>query len=402
MKYILKNIKLFITKEKFMYSLTFATIFVSVLMLHFSYGLYQSYMSEKEAVSADQSFITISMNYDIEQEEVNSTTGAYRLKDDKKKDEVVTMDMFCQLVNQLSEQFQEDLINVGLKAEVDHYPLYFNFDIKDNKMVNSAFFEENMKKNSLLSGGRFFTNEEYEKGLKTAIVFDTEGYEGDTYTDTYQAFDGNSLVINQEKYQVIGKQTLFADYPIIPITAVEKDAPLYQFVEFEFEHAVTSLQYNELEELVPICFGDLAKLEKLNLPDKDKLYMYNTMILVAVFIAVISAINFAILYRYILQTRKRELSIYRICGMSKRKAVGIYVFECILITLPAYLLAVILFRSVFLPEAKEFFYYMADSYAASVYAILFILYYGVSIVILLIMILYSLEEEKMRIGGGKE
>jgi hypothetical protein len=386
MKYILKNIKLFYTEEKFLFGLTFLTAFVSVLMLHFSYGLYQSYMLEKELVSVDQTYLSVQMNYELEKYNQDDETGGYRLKSNKTK-QYITLAQFYRLVKELSKSFQEDLVSVDLRAEVDNYPLEFGFNIEDNKIVRSDYVMSNMKKNGILTEGRYFTKKEYDDGMDSAIIFDQKWNAGNTpFTDNMK-IDDDHILLNGKKYKIIGKQSIYADLPMIPITSLKEDTIIFDFISFEFGHGVNSEEYNELKQAVEENFGELASLETLNLPDNDKVYLYNTIIIVSVFIALISGINFAILYRYILQSREKSLRILRICGMTKQKGIIYFITECILLVTPAYLSAVLVFAGIFLPKAGSWFYYMQKSYPMTVYGALFGIYYGTSIIILLCMTL---------------
>jgi hypothetical protein len=343
-------------------------------------------MLEKELVSVDQTYLSVQMNYELEKYNQDDETGGYRLKSNKTK-QYITLAQFYRLVKELSKSFQEDLVSVDLRAEVDNYPLEFGFNIEDNKIVRSDYVMSNMKKNGILTEGRYFTKKEYDDGMDSAIIFDQKWNAGNTpFTDNMK-IDDDHILLNGKKYKIIGKQSIYADLPMIPITSLKEDTIIFDFISFEFGHGVNSEEYNELKQAVEENFGELASLETLNLPDNDKVYLYNTIIIVSVFIALISGINFAILYRYILQSREKSLRILRICGMTKQKGIIYFITECILLVTPAYLSAVLVFAGIFLPKAGSWFYYMQKSYPMTVYGALFGIYYGTSIIILLCMTL---------------
>lgn len=97
-------------------------------------------------------------------------------------------------------------------------------------------------------------------------------------------------------------------------------------------------------------FGDKAVVAAANLPDDDAVYLYNTIIMVTIFITLVSAINFAVLYRYILSSRKQALMVYRICGLSFCRVVLLYLGECTALTITAYFIGVLLFENVILKK----------------------------------------------------
>ena len=56
MKYIIRNIRLFMTNQRGIYFLSIAAVMSSVFLLHFSYSLYQSFMKEKDALYEKEDF----------------------------------------------------------------------------------------------------------------------------------------------------------------------------------------------------------------------------------------------------------------------------------------------------------------------------------------------------------
>lgn len=403
MKYIYRNICLFIKNEKLVFLFAFLSIFSSALLLHFSYALYQSYMVQKESASGEQDWlgITIKDDYEIYDEDEEQGTYKIRKRDGK---EYLTVGMVKKALENLSKDYQRDLVNVMLDAYIDERFLLFNFNVEDGQITLSQFFMDNLKKNNNMGEGRFFTEEEYKEGMLVALAYD-DPYDPNlmsSYSKSVTSSDGKYMTIGGKKYDVIGVHSSW-DEPIIPITSVDEDTAVYDFLEFDFGHPVTSLEYQELKEWTEIYLGEHGEVDELELPDIDKIYLYNTMILIAVLISVISALNFAIMYRYILQNRKAEIRILRICGMSKLRGVLMYIVECLLMTVPVYVLAVIFFARAFLIYVNRNFSYINKSYPWKVYVLLFLLYYISSLIILFGMIMHNLShEEKMRIGGGEE
>lgn len=131
------------------------------------------------------------------------------------------------------------------------------------------------------------------------------------------------------------------------------------------------------------------------------MYLYNTIIMVTIFITIVSAINFAILYRYILSSRKQSLMVYRICGMSFARVVLLYLGECVVLTVPAYVIGALLFEHVILKKVSKYYDYMSNSYSSYVYMVLFAIYFILSLLILLFMIIYALKTDKeLDVKGG--
>lgn len=400
MKYIIRNIRLFMTNQRGIYFLSIAAVMSSVFLLHFSYSLYQSFMKEKDAQSVEADNLSVEL-LDPYTKQGDSEDSDYRIIP-RKGTKYVTIKDLKRLLKNLSEEFQKEVQNIGTEVAVDDVTYLCNFGVENGEIVMSKLYRDNITGHSL-EEGRFFTEEEYKKGLRVALdeaVLSPS--QKSPYLDSIRSKDGKYLIIEGKKYRIIGKHSSFPDQPIVPITSLPDDYPLYEWIEFDFEGSVNSLQYTELKDAVEETMGDHASLPDMDLPDMDKIYLYNTMIIIAVLIAVVSALNFVILYQYFLEKRQEEIRAMRICGMKRRRAVVMFLAECVCLTLPVYVLSVFLYDRFALRMMSSFYSYVDDHYSLKLYLELFAIYYISSLVILLVSIWRRLQGEgRMRIGGGR-
>lgn len=401
MKYILRDIILLIKGKSLIFFITMVSIMTSVFLLHFSYSLFQSSMKQKEAEKMDKKSLTISFNGQYKEYDKNEVTGFYRVSTDEKGEYASVKDL-KNMINELSEDFQNSVINVGIRAIVDDVPLYFYFDIQDHKIIASDFYKKNMETNHLLEEGRFFTKNEYETGEKVAIIYDYTQDKNTKYLESISMNDGKFIVLENQKYKVIGTQQLYVDQPIIPITSVSDDEKLYGYLEFEFESQVNSIQYNELKEVIELCLGENGSLEYVSLPDQDKIYLYNTMMAIAVFIAIISSLNFVILYQYLIENRKKEMKAFLICGLRKSRVIMMNIFECTLLTVPIYLITVLLYDTVFLKSISQYYPYINEHNPIILYFVFFVIYYVSSLLILFGSLYWTINNAELNIGGGRK
>lgn len=400
MKYIIRNIRLFMTNQRGIYFLSIAAVMSSVFLLHFSYSLYQSFMKEKDAQSVEADNLSVDL-LDPYTKQGDPEDSDYRIIP-RKGTKYVTIKDLKRLLKNLSEEFQKEVQNIGTEVAVDDVTYLCNFGVENGEIVMSKLYRDNITGHSL-EEGRFFTEEEYKKGLRVALdeaVLSPS--RKSPYLDSIRSKDGKYLIIEGKKYRIIGKHSSFPDQPIVPITSLPDDYPLYEWIEFDFEGSVNSLQYAELKDAVEETMGDHASLPDMDLPDMDKIYLYNTMIIIAVLIAVVSALNFVILYQYFLEKRQEEIRAMRICGMKRRRAVVMFLAECVCLTLPVYVLSVFLYDRFALRMMSSFYSYVDDHYSLKLYLELFAIYYISSLVILLVSIWRRLQGEgRMRIGGGR-
>lgn len=150
MKYIIRNIILFIKNQTSLFMITMLAISSSVLLLHFSYSMYQSFMKSKEAEEFEKTYISVKINNKYEKYDVNENNGFYKIRKIKNQD-YVTVSELKKLVGNLSDSFQDELINIGVKGCVGNVPLYFNLSAENNEIIKSDFYETNLIANHLLT-----------------------------------------------------------------------------------------------------------------------------------------------------------------------------------------------------------------------------------------------------------
>ena len=206
------------------------------------------------------------------------------------------------------------------------------------------------------------------------------------------AVDKKILHIQGKDYKIIAYGIIDIDRPVIPITSLEDTTPFTGEIVFNFKKPIRQEQYDIVVEKTEKIFGDKAVVAAANLPDDDA---------VTIFITLVSAINFAVLYRYILSSRKQALMVYRICGLSFCRVVLLYLGECTALTITAYFIGVLLFENVILKKISGYYEYMSSSYSSYIYFVLFAVYFLISLLVLTLMIIYALKTDmKLNVKGG--
>ena len=150
--------------------------------------------------------------------------------------------------------------------------------------------------------------------------------------------------------------------------------PYQALMDVSFNKPLTMSQYNELSEAAAHYFGDRATLPKLEFTPAEELYYYRTILLISVVIAILAAINMAVLYRYILERRSRDLAVFRICGCTGRKAVLIYMGESLILSLPLFALSEFLWHKLLMPRFAGLFEHFENAYSFKLYAAVFGIY----------------------------
>lgn len=403
MIYILCNIRSFFINKKQIFILTFFSVICSCIMIHFSYGLFQNYQLKKQYDLSDQREIILTLQgifEEVEDQELND--DEFYLKAEETSDHYVTLELIKKYLAEFENPFAEKLKYIEATAVVDELPFRMDFSIKNGAIIKSDAFEKELEDNATLESGRYFTGEEYQNGERVAISWDY--FHWNTLSSPVSnrlAIDENTLRIQGKDYKIIAYGTIDNDRPTIPITSLDDTTLFTEKIIFYFRKPVRQEQYDAVAEKTEQIFGDKAVLEPASIPDDDAIYLYNTIIIVTIFITLVSAVNFAILYRYILSGRKKLLMVYRICGMNFGKVVLLYLGECVFLTVPAYWMGILLFENVILKKVSKYYEYMNDSYGMYIYLALFAIYFLLSVLILAVMIIHALKTDaELNVKGG--
>ena len=395
MKYTFKNIKNFIKDDLLVFIMVVMTVVVSAFMIHFSYGVFQNYEIKKESISEEQNFIVIRGDYEFEEIIDESFDGGpYKLAD--YNGETVTVGMLKTFGEELDKRVYDKIIGVSTGVNFHNYNIPCNFGYYDYGIGLSKEAYKNAKNGLMGITGRYFTEEDFREGRKVAIVFDYEHVNvGSCPLTMEQLYDEKHIKLGDELFEIIGYHGGYPDTPKIPITAMSDDTQVIASIVIDFEDSVTLYEYKNVCEAAQKAFGDIVWVDPVKLPNVDTIRLYNTMIIIAVIISAIAAINFAILYRYILRKRYKQISYMRLCGMKYSGTVFMYLGECLLISIPVYMITAFSFAKWILPWMSDMYAYGFESYNIYVYFALFGIYFGTSLIVLLVMLFTGIKKNRI-------
>lgn len=381
LRYIFKNIKNTVAKAPLLAFLMVLCLSVSTFVILYSHGAFQNYEAEKtiedkKLPDDGAGGHSISIRFDEIDTSGRSTVGEMKqvismLSDDAKSGFTgFYIGIFVDLSQapfwvDFNREYFESIGQSDFDPMVDSrwFP-YIDFRLEYHKETGQyGLYQEYLKNAGLLSGklpeGRYFTEEEWAKGAYVMTVADEMEYlvgqEVEFYGNTYMVIGGGADIS-------------------VPFMSMPDDVRFREVVLMIDEGILTTPVYNELRGVFESVYGDRIAFPELDTADVTEIYFYNTLMWVSVIIAVISAINLAILFRYILNTRRRSLSIMRICGYTKNKARRMYVAEIMLISVAIYWLCAGLFHELMLPQLVKVYEHITDVYSIRSYLIMFGIY----------------------------
>ncbi len=440
---ILKNVKKMFTGQRLLSLLLVLNIIVSCLVICFSCGIYRMYQPKTESSSDIKSVYTY---YNSDKfwslDHKGKTYYSYEIVTD------ISPQMIVGFLRSLSEETAENLMlhaefyvetplsrwdNMGIQEEPK------NIEEMQQENTIEAYSDDAQPAIWFLSyslsnvDGKItdvyknspFSAEEYDSGEKAAAVLETyyskkpderpTGYMIDLRSDDgedlpvsvenrFLTDDIDSIAVCGERFKikyVLPEPDVDMGVQLqIPITALSENAmlcanafhlddegrPIAFGFYFSEDHPCTRSQYDEIKDKLSAAFGDMIVIEPVMLDDSRDIDFYNTVVMLAVVISVLAAVNMAILYRYILEKRSGDLAVMRICGCTKRKASAMYLAECMAVNIPLFALTQLAFHKLLLPQLEKIFPEISEGYSFWLYAAVFGIYILISALIMRAMI----------------
>lgn len=411
MKYIMKNIRSFAKDYTKVFVLLIITIAASTLVIHLSYGLFREYQDRKELSRSGTNQIVFRLNSSYAQKpdaasgSENNMAGLGELADQtyEKRADVpdVTAADLKRFAGELDTEVAGKLLNIHAGVLQGNYRFETDFLISDGKIVNSGDYGFDSLYNfffgvqtmNTFEYGRYFTDQEYAEGKRVCIMYGFQKNLRGDYLKENLLEDGRVAIGGQE-YEIIGLQSgIGTGY--LPITSVGEDSVLLDEIVLQFRDHVSLREINLLNEAAKKCFGDRADSNYELEEEEESSYLYHTILLLVFVVSLAAAFNFCALYHYIVTTRRRTLAIFRVCGLSRRKSILLYLGECMVLSAGTYLVTLLLFRFLLMPFLAGRMNVFDFHYQAGVYLTLFLIYFISSFLIQFVMIAWNLKERAM-------
>ena len=362
MKYVFKNLKGFAKHEKVIFIVLIVCIIVSSFVMNFSFGLYMNYQT--------------ALN--------ESTEDFKRIVPHISENETLTKGEFRQFLEAIDEKTQEKIHLIYAESDLtkhgynDESYAYFpmRFDISGGKFCTSDYVKDIWESTKLLTRGEFLSHEDEENGAYSAMVSVDE--HGDKSIGDTVEFLGHT-------YTIVGIYNAGSFTPLVPFLTVPDDLEIVNCA-IMFPEYITRQSYDDLIRAANETIPNKLVFPELQLPDDDVLSLYRNIILISVMVALVSVMNFAMLYLFMIRKRRNALAVMRLCGARKLQIVKLYLSECIVITVPMFFLGTLTFHMLLNMVFAKIFPYMKEAYSLSVYALIFIIYLLAMILVLGIII----------------
>ncbi len=378
-KYVFKNIKSLITKETTIFVIIIICQVSSILLSLFSYGVFQNYKAETNQIN---------LNNDIIANDDDWPEFCYEL--DISEENPVDYKVMCKfgrevgnlLKDKLADLYMEGKNDVIISVEYDNgtykpLDLYYKYAVKQKQWKSGEWFSEKQIKNK----ERVCVISYKLIGSKKSLVTQ----EGDDYY----------VIIGGDKYRVIGFiKDRGIEEIVLPWGLLPDDYSITCSPIISLNRYPTQKEYDSLIDIYNKYFSDriIGEVPELETFDPEQVYYYKTNMAISLFIAIISAINFALLFNYIFDKRKFTLAVLRLNGCTANKARRMYLSEIMIIMIPLLIICTLVFDKYILPWIDGLFPYINQVYSLKIYGIMAGMYVAVSYVIMNIMIILHLRK----------
>lgn len=314
LKLALKNIKKSFNAYRNIYVLFLVAQLVSVIVLLFSYGTVTSYELKKKEQTAKGSYVYARF---IEPVSVISLR-----------------EIIPELIEPMNERVACTFIEI--ESPYDELEITCIMEYHNGKYsIPSALFPEDR-----LYEGRYIDSIEMNDGSKVAF-----GYlEYDTYKKGNVFSVGDKYELFADKYEIVGIIDGSSKARLtIPINSATEDMKT-SLISVEFNRLTTIGDYESFSEVLKENFSENVVISDFGMVNLDNIVEYDSIIMLAVIVGIISALNTILIYNYLMKKRKKQMAIYRLEGAGRLHQIAICEIEVIIVTVITSIVGVLIFN----------------------------------------------------------
>lgn len=423
MRQVWGNLRNFFKNEKIIFLLVIFCSIVSSIILFFSYGLIHDFTIRKR-VGESESY-ELQIQYKGLAEAKSNREASY--VDIQRNYNYLTFKDVKTLLSELDPEVYSNMDGISTKIVYDDENVIIDFDESGGIAASGIFFAElnyyyNAEKgyisipsflerlynpyspNCILIDGSGLTNEDFLDGNPKAVIGTTIfndlyvkgrkktpiGYNAQ-YEGEFNTVKEPKVSINGNTFNIIGVSD--QNNIVFPISALSDDTVINTFfpdlLYIVYDVPVTHEQYTRVQNLINEKYPDVLTVREIEFKQKDKDY-FRIMLLVSALISLIAFINIAIMFRYILMKRKKQIAIFKICGCTDLRLLSNFISEIMTLIIPSSLLGIALYFTSIKPGLLKYYIYLNESYSFRESLLLYSGYILVSVIILFIMVWRSI------------
>lgn len=329
---IFKNVLGSLNGYKRIYVILIISQIISVGMLFFAYGIFGSSTISQKKYTFEQKSFVFSFNEYKTAEEINPT--------------------IMRLLDKFEDELNYFMLGV-VRDEVGGFEIGVYNEYNNGKFSYSKYIDNNTP----LIAGRYPTEDEYNSGAKVAVI-----------SDDYEI--GSVVKVWGTEYEIIGnvaahiENLLYVSYKSLP------EEYEIRYGGFMFNILPTNEDYEIFQDEFKRDFGEDVRIQPFEAVETENIIAMKTTVVVSVVIGILAALDTVLLYKYILDKRKKNMAIMGICGAKRIHRIIINEGEIFIITLITAVTGVVIFRIAFENAINRVYENMYNIYTPEVYVMM--------------------------------
>ncbi|MBR1384877.1 MAG: ABC transporter permease [Ruminococcus sp.] len=389
MYYILLNLKGFAGRNRLMFLMLVLMQIFSCVSVLFAYGVYNNFRYERSSELADTTAITINFDESVRFTDIREAMNEVPQDILTESASIMLSTKYYidgssvinePLVDEMKEWETDGSIQFGVPQEnIASILISMKYDAEEGQYIYLPEDYEVYSENTL--EGSFIAQEDYSSGER--VLAYCKGGPLLNYTV------GSVVSFCGEEYTVCARyRTLHEIKPNrldLSFYAAPDDMRVMS-LNYYFEGFVPKKSYNAVTSIFTDCFGKSVTIPEPPEIELDDHNYYTTVMAIALMFIIVPAINFGILFCYIVSLRSRMIAVFRIEGGTRRSSLKMFLVEYLIISCSCFGVGSAVFRFALYPALKEHFLYFESIYSTGVYLVTFAAYTVLTAIVSLIMI----------------
>lgn len=235
---------------------------------------------------------------------------------------------------------------------------------KDGQYGYSDTVFENMKYGM---DGFYYENEDYINKNKVVVV-----------NKEIKKRIGETINFDGEIYEVVGINSISDDGEVeIPFTSFPKKSS-WKRMSFGLSELPTRKQYEVFRELM-VSYG--CEPDSFYVANNQDLKQEYSMLVVSTLLALLAGGNMYMIYSYIFRKRRKKLSVFLLCGCSKKKARSLFFSEIVCNMICVVFVSTVIFRIIIYPKMLTWFRYVNQVYGIWEYSVIIAIFLCITLLI---------------------
>ncbi|MBR6336872.1 MAG: hypothetical protein IKR76_03980 [Ruminococcus sp.] len=427
MRYIFKNIRITAAKSPAVFVMYILSCVVAVVVVMFSHGVYQNYQTKVTELEQGKNvgpsgnmimaytpicFGNITAEH-IDDPGTDMNGQVYEPYKYYEADGTTTVGDVRKVLAKLDEKTKTEFDGFFIWCDTPdtfkEHPDY-DFDFGENK----KYFLNESEENSPVFLPETSIRIEYRKELgifsfhKFAARNVGDAVSGEKISDKNEQNGDNVMVLKSESWdnEIIGKTVRFfgkeykviglvgsvADPIQVPFSTIPDDV-IIKDVNIMPDKPISTYAYRHMKQAFEEVYGDYVNFPEMYTVDTKEKTFYVSIMMISVVLSVLAAIILAILYRYIIFTRRKTMSVMRLNGCTRGRIRLMYLIEIIGSATLIFTLCALAYHKLILPRLTYLIDRIGEVYSLNTYLYIYAIFIGVLFVMINIMISTQLDKQ---------